>query len=68
LDFDEPPFPESQGSLETNKDIEIRGELNKETMKLIYDGVLKSPHYSPKIRLDIHTSLNQIGITGLRKP
>jgi hypothetical protein len=68
LDFDEPPFPEPQSSLETNKNIEIRGELNKEVMKLIYGGILKSPHYSPKIILDIHMSLNQIGITGLRKP
>ena len=68
LDFDELPFTESQDSLEANKDIEIRGELNKEAMKLIYGKVLKSPYYSPKIKLDIHTSLNQIGIAGLRKP
>ncbi len=68
LDFDEPPFPEWQKSLEADKDIEIKGELKKETMKLIYKGVLKSPHYSPKIRFDIYTSLNQIGITGLSKP
>ncbi len=68
LDFDEPPFPEPRESLEANKDIEIKGELDKETMRLIYWGILKSPYYSPKIVLDIHTSLNQIGITGLRKP
>ena len=68
LDFDEPPFLESQESLEANKDIEIRGELNKESMKMIYKGILKSAHYSAKIKLDIHASLNRIGITGLTKP
>jgi hypothetical protein len=68
LDFDEPPFPESQGALEANKDIEIRGELNKESMKMIYKGILKSQHYSARIKLDIHASLNRIGITGLMKP
>jgi len=68
LDFDEPPFTELRESLEKNKDIEIKGQLNKETMKLIYKGILKSPHYSPKIKLDIHVSLNRIGITGLTKP
>jgi len=51
-----------------NKDIEIRGELNKESMKAIYKGILNSAHYSAKIKLDIHASLNQIGITGLIKP
>jgi hypothetical protein len=68
LDLSEPPFIESQRSLETNKDIEIKGELNKNAMKLIYKEVLKSPHYSSKIKFDIYTSLNRIGITGLIKP
>ena len=68
MDFDEPPFAELRESLEVNKDIEIKGELKKETMKLIYEGVLRSPHYSGRIKLDIHASLNRIGITGLRKP
>ena len=68
LDLDEPPFTELRESLEINKGIEIRGELNKETMKLIYKGILKSSHYSAKIKLDIHASLNRIGITGLIKP
>lgn len=68
LDFDEEPYFEQQGALESNKDIEIRGELDKQTLKLIYEGILRSQFYSPKILLDIHTSLNRIGITGLRKP
>jgi hypothetical protein len=68
LDFDEPPFLESQEALEANKDIEIRGELNKESMKIIYKGILKSSDYSARITLGIHDSLNKIGITGLTKP
>jgi hypothetical protein len=68
LDFDEPPFTESQESLRANKDIEIMGELSKESMKMIYKGILKSSHYSGKIKGDIHASLNLIGITGLIRP
>jgi hypothetical protein len=68
LDFDELPFAETQKSLEGNKDIEIKGELNREAMKLIYGGVLKSPYYSGKMKCDIHASLSEIGITGLRRP
>jgi hypothetical protein len=68
LDFDERPYSLPEGTLESNSDIEIKGELDKQTMKLIYEGIFKSQFYSPKILLDIHTSLNKIGITGLRKP
>lgn len=68
LDFDEPSFSESLKSLETNKDIEIKGELDNQTLKSIYNGISVSKYYSPQILLDIHTSLNQIGITGLKKP
>jgi len=65
LDLDEPPFAEPRETLESNRDIEIRGELNKETLKLIYEGILRSRYYSARVLLDIHTSLNGIGITGL---
>jgi len=68
LDFDEPPFTEPGKSLESHKDIEIKGELDKYTLKSIYEGVLRSQFYSPRVLLDIHSSLNQIGITGLRRP
>ena len=68
LDFDEGPYPVEKKSLENNPDIEIKGELDQECLKTIYYGIWKSSFYSPKIVLDIHTSLNQAGITGLRKP
>jgi hypothetical protein len=68
LDFDERPYSLPEGTLGSNSDIEIRGELDKQTLKAIYEGILESQFYSPRILLDIHTSLNKIGITGLRKP
>lgn len=68
LDFDERPYSQPEGDLESNRDIEIKGELDKQSLKSIYNGVLRSQFYSPRILRDIHTSLNKIGITGLRKP
>lgn len=68
LDFDEAPFSEALKALESNKDIEIKGELDNQTLKLIYNGIQTSKYYSFQILLDIHGSLNQIGITGLKKP
>jgi hypothetical protein len=68
LDFDERPRSEQEQSLMSNKDIEIKGELDKQTMRSIYDGILSSQFYSTKILRDIHASLNKINITGLRKP
>ncbi len=67
LDFDERPFPLSVTALEC-KEIEIKGELDNQTLKLIYEGILRSQFYSPRMLLDIHASLNRIGVTGLRKP
>lgn len=68
LDYDEAPYPEEKKVLENNKDIEVKGQLDRECLKTIYNGILRSEHYPRKIVLDIHTSLNQIGVTGLTKP
>jgi hypothetical protein len=68
LDYDEEPYPAERESLERNPNIEIKGELDQECLRTIYYGIWKSSYYSPKIVLDIHSSLNQVGITGLRKP
>ncbi len=67
LDFDERPYSYENEALESNKHIEIRGELDKQTLKAIYEGILKSEFYSPKILSDIHESLNKIGVSGLRR-
>lgn len=68
LDYDEEPYQVENKSLENNPNIEIKGELSHETLKTIYYGIWKSNHYSAKIVIDVHASLNQIGISGLRKP
>jgi hypothetical protein len=68
LDFDEEPYSREKSILLGNPDIETKGELDRETLKTIYRGILKSRQYSPRVILDIHTSLNQAGITGLQKP
>jgi hypothetical protein len=68
LDYDEEPYAVDKNSLQENATIETKGKLDRECLKTIYRGILASNHYSRKIILDIHTSLNQIGITGLTKP
>ena len=68
MDFDEEPYAEEKTSLEVNVDIEIKGQLDRETLKTVYSGIMRSDYYSAKIILDIHTSLNQAGVTGLPKP
>ena len=67
LDFYERPFSFSKQELETNKDIEIRGSLDDGTIREIYEGIYHSSYYSRQEKIDIHDSLNLIGITGLRK-
>jgi len=68
LDFDEEPYAIEKAYLEGNASIETKGQLDQETIKIIYRGILQSMYYPRKIILDIHSSLNQIGITGLTKP
>jgi hypothetical protein len=68
LDFDEPPYHLEKQFLESQSEIEVKGALDQLTLKTIYQGILISKFYSRKILLDIHTSLNLIGITGLKKP
>ena len=68
LDYDEEPYAVEKDSLQGNANVETKGKLDREDLKTIYRGILASNHYSSKIILDIHTSLNQIGITGLTKP
>ena len=68
LDYDEEPYFSEKKVLESNPKIEVKGELDRVCIKDIYYGIWKSPFYSPKVILDIHSSLNQIGITGLKKP
>jgi hypothetical protein len=67
LDFDEEPYSFSKQELESHKDIEVKGTLDHRTLRDIYEGIYRSNQYSRKIKADIRESLNQIGITSLRK-
>lgn len=68
LDFDEGYYSIEKAKLEMNADIEIKGELDKNVLIRIYNGILKSDKYSKKVLLDIHSCFNQAGIEGLKKP
>jgi hypothetical protein len=68
LDFDEPPWSYPKEIFENNPDIEILGTLDENTLRSIYNGLLKSNAYSKKILLDIHESFNMVGIENLKKP
>ncbi|MBA7658554.1 hypothetical protein ES703_66510 [subsurface metagenome] len=68
IDLHIPPLPFEIIQLEKNEDIEIKGQLDLNTLKVLYNKILKSRCYSKMEKSDIHTSLNLIGITGLKKP
>jgi len=68
LDFDEPPHTPRKSSLENNLSIEEKGELDEQTLRMIYNRVCRSRTYSKVILMDIHESFNKAGITGLKKP
>jgi hypothetical protein len=68
LDCDEPPYSKDKKIFENNPDIQIKGSLDEQKMREIYNGICKSNAYSPKILNDIHDSLNKAGIMGLKRP
>jgi len=68
LDLDEGYYPIENSKLEIVEEIEIKGELDKNIMKRIYNGILKSEKYSKRVLLDIQNSFNQAGIEGLKRP
>lgn len=68
LDFDERPYPVPKSVLENNPSIEEKGRLDEQTLRMIYNRLLRSTMYSAIILRDIHESFNKIGITGLKKP
>ncbi len=68
IDFSIPFFEYQKEDLEKNPQIEIKGELNAEILKVLYSKMRKSAQYSKMVLLDIHSSYNLVGITGLKKP
>jgi hypothetical protein len=70
LYYSEPPYSRSEYFIAQNvRNIEELCSISNEDLKTIYEGIREhSISYSRKIKLDIHDSLNLIGIKGLRKP
>jgi len=69
IDFDEKPYLIELRKLNAHlKDIEEKGVLDENTLRMIYKRFLRSKHISFKELSDIHNSLNVAGITGLKKP
>ncbi|MFW6137804.1 MAG: hypothetical protein ACOC7U_01390 [Spirochaetota bacterium] len=68
IDFSSPLYHYHKEDLEDNPDIEIKGELNEEILKILYNKMVESAYYSKIVLLDIHRSYNMAGITGLKKP
>lgn len=67
LDYDQPPYVIPKSQLENNKDIVIKGNLQENTMRMIYNRILKSDEYSRIMLREIHESFNKVGIEGLKK-
>ncbi|MBU3896712.1 MAG: hypothetical protein KJ697_02145 [Nanoarchaeota archaeon] len=70
IDFEEKPYVVTKNKLNYHQnDIEIRGELDEQTLRMIYNCILKSNRrLSLMEKRDIHDSYNKFGITGLKKP
>ena len=68
LDIDEEPYDVLLSRILNNKDIEVKGRITDEQMRMIWNRIIRSGEYSRRILLDIHDSFNRINITGLKKP
>lgn len=69
LDYEEPLIPIRQDQLNRYKeDIQLMGRLDQDRIRMIYNKLLKSQNCSKIILRDIHSSLNNAGITSLKKP
>lgn len=69
IDFDESPYAiKSEFIMQAGSDIEEKGNLKKETMRMIYNRTIESKSTSLAVKNDIYNSFNQVGITGLKKP
>lgn len=68
LYYNEKPYTFNKSELQNNRDVEIVDRLSEGIMKILYEGIRKSNKYTKMEKLDIHTSFNMDGITGLKKP
>ncbi|MFO7715289.1 hypothetical protein [Desulfosarcina sp.] len=69
IDFDESPYSISIVKIaQFGPDIEEKGTLREETMRMIYKRTIGSRQISLMVKKDIYNSYNLAGITGLKKP
>lgn len=68
IDFDEGLHSYPKKDLTGNSEIQIKGELDTKILVCIFNKLVLSRFISFQVLMDIHTSLNNIGITGLKKP
>ncbi len=69
LDFDDPPQPiEKAKFFNKKKDIDVRGRLSADIIRMIYKRYLQSGSCSKRVLLDIHESINRDDISGLKRP
>lgn len=69
IDFDESPYPISKDKIaQLGPDIEEKGTLREETMRMIYKRTINSRYLSLVVKMDIYSSYNLAGFSGLKKP
>jgi hypothetical protein len=69
IDFDERPHVITQTKINDHQnDIEIKGQLDEQTLRMIYNRMCKCKFLSLMEKRDIHDSYNKYGITGLKRP
>jgi hypothetical protein len=65
--FNEKPYCCEKTNL-NSADIVKKGKLDPEVLRRLYEGIRSSRHYSKMQLIDIHSSLNMAGLTGIKKP
>jgi hypothetical protein len=65
--FKERPYSFSKSELNVPT-VSNMGNISEADLKIIYEGILNSRSYSKKELMDIHRSLNDIGIIKLKRP
>jgi hypothetical protein len=69
VDFDAPIYDVEIAKIDNDiANIEIKGKLAQDTMRMVYKRFLRSPFLSPVTLRDIYDSFNKAGITGLLRP
>jgi hypothetical protein len=68
LYFNEPVLSMNPDTVKKDGNVVLVGKIANDDLKKIYQGVLTSTVYSKMVKKDIHSSLNRLGIVGLRRP